>query len=75
MKDVTETFIEEVGEREAQEKRLSEFKQLAKHIKQKIYELMLMGDDQEALSVIYQLQSVTPEDDELKELKKRINIK
>ncbi|MGB5823283.1 MAG: hypothetical protein WBH44_04365 [Proteocatella sp.] len=74
MKDVTETFMEE-EEREAQEKRLGEFKLLAKHIKQRIYELMLMGDGEEALSVIHQLQSVTPDDNELNELKKRINIK
>jgi len=77
MKEIIETFIEieDVDESEAEEQRLNEFKLLAKHIKQRIYELMLMGDDQEALSVIYQLQTVTPYDDELKELKKRINIK
>lgn len=57
---------------ELEAKRNAEFEQLAFNIKQKIYELITLGQKEEALSVIYQLQSIMPNDKELKELKSRL---
>lgn len=58
-----------------EKQRISELEQLSKAIKQKIYELITLGNDNEAISVICQLQSIIPDDLELKELKSRITSK
>lgn len=62
--------IEQKVNAEADRKR--EFEQLAVNIKQKIYELITLGQKEEALSVVCQLQSIMPNDRELKELKSRL---
>lgn len=64
-----ESYIEEVDNRDR------ELEDLAKSIKQKIYEFITMGNNKEALSIITQLQSIRPNDNELKELKTRITLK
>lgn len=60
------------GNIKAENERKKEFEQLAVNIKQKIYELITLGQSEEALSVICQLQSIMPNDKELKELKSRL---
>lgn len=57
-----------------EEARIDEFRELAKCIKSRIYELMIIGNNHEAAAVIEQLQSVTPYDEELEELKKKIGM-
>ena len=57
-----------------EEIRIDEFKELAKCIKSRIYELMIIGNNHEAAAVIEQLQSVTPYDEDLEELKKKIGM-
>ena len=57
-----------------EEVRVDEFRELAKSIKSRIYELMIIGNNHEAAAVIEQLQSVTPYDKELEELKKKIGM-
>lgn len=52
--------------------RKNEFEELAVKIKQKIYELITLGECEEALTVVCQLQSIMPNDSELKELKSRL---
>ena len=54
-----------------EEARIDEFRELAKCIKSRIYELMIIGNNHEAAAVIEQLQSVTPYDEDLEELKKK----
>ena len=54
--------------------RVDEFRELAKSIKSRIYELMIIGNNHEAAAVIEQLQSVTPYDKDLEELKKKIGM-
>ncbi len=57
-----------------EEVRVDEFRELAKSIKSRIYELMIIGNNHEAAAVIEQLQSVTPYDKDLEELKKKIGL-
>ena len=57
-----------------EEVRVDEFRELAKSIKSRIYELMIIGNNHEAAAVIEQLQSVTPYDEDLEELKKKIGL-
>ena len=57
-----------------EEKRIEEFRELAKSIKSRIYELMIIGNNHEAATVIEQLQSVSPYDKDLEELKKKIGM-
>ena len=57
-----------------EEARIDEFRELAKCIKSRIYELMIIGNNHEAAAVIEQLQSVTPYDKDLEELKKKIGL-
>lgn len=57
-----------------EEARIDEFRELAKCIKSRIYELMIIGNNHEAAAVIEQLQSVTPYDKDLEELKKKIGM-
>ena len=57
-----------------EEVRVDEFRELAKSIKSRIYELMIIGNNHEAAAVIEQLQSVTPYDEDLEELKKKIGM-
>ena len=57
-----------------EEVRVDEFRELAKCIKSRIYELMIIGNNHEAAAVIEQLQSVTPYDKDLEELKKKIGM-
>ncbi len=57
-----------------EEARIDEFRELAKCIKSRIYELMIIGNNHEAAAVIEQLQSVTPYDEDLEELKKKIGM-
>ena len=57
-----------------EEARIDEFRELAKSIKSRIYELMIIGNNHEAVAVIEQLQSVTPYDEELEALKKKIGL-
>ena len=57
-----------------EEVRVDEFRELAKSIKSRIYELMIIGNNHEAAAVIEQLQSVTPYDKDLEELKKKIGM-
>ena len=57
-----------------EEVRVDEFRELAKCIKSRIYELMIIGNNHEAAVVIEQLQSVTPYDEDLEELKKKIGM-
>ena len=57
-----------------EEARIDEFRELAKCIKSRIYELMIIGNNHEAAVVIEQLQSVTPYDEDLEELKKKIGM-
>ena len=57
-----------------EEVRVDEFRELAKCIKSRIYELMIIGNNHEAAAVIEQLQSVTPYDKDLEELKKKIGL-
>lgn len=68
IKDI-EIYLEEA------DSRTKELENLAKNIKQKIYEFITMGNNEEALSVICQLQSIMPHDNELKELKSRLTLK
>ena len=58
----------------SEEPRIDEFRELAKSIKSRIYELMIIGNNHEAVAVIEQLQSVTPYDEELEALKKKIGL-
>ena len=58
----------------SEEQRIDEFRELAKSIKSRIYELMIIGNNHEAVAVIEQLQSVTPYDEELEALKKKIGL-
>lgn len=64
-----------INEIDSKNKRQLEFEELASGVKKKIYELITIGDKEEALSVVCQLQSLMPEDKELKELKSRLSIK
>lgn len=64
-----------INEVEEKNKRQLEFEELASGVKKKIYELITIGDKEEALSVVCQLQSLVPEDKELRELKSRLTIK
>lgn len=64
--DVIEKDLNKENERK------NEFEELAIKIKQKIYELITLGECDEALSVVSQLQSIMPNDKELKELKSRL---
>lgn len=57
-----------------EEARIYEFRELAKCIKSRIYELMIIGNNHEAAAVIEQLQSVTPYDEDLEELKKKVGM-
>lgn len=57
-----------------EDQRKQEFEELSVKIKQKIYELIALGQKEEALSVICQLQSIIPKDRELKEIKSRLSI-
>ena len=57
-----------------EEARIDEFRELAKCIKSRIYELMIIGNNHEAAAVIEQLQSVTPYDKDLEELKKKVGM-
>ena len=57
-----------------EEARIDEFRELAKCIKSRIYELMIIGNNHEAAAVIEQLQSVTPYDEDLEELKKKVGM-
>ena len=57
-----------------EEARIDEFRELAKCIKSRIYELMIIGNNHEDAAVIEQLQSVTPYDEDLEELKKKIGM-
>ena len=57
-----------------EEARIDEFRELAKCIKSRIYELMIIGNNHEAAAVIEQLQSVTPYAEDLEELKKKIGM-
>ena len=57
---------------EEKNRQLSEFDQLASGVKQKIYELITSGKDEEALSIISQLRKILPDDRELKELNSRL---
>lgn len=57
-----------------EDQRKKEFEELSVKIKQKIYELIALGQKEEALSVICQLQSIIPKDKELKEIKSRLSI-
>ena len=57
---------------EEKNRQLSEFDQLASGVKQKIYELITRGKDEEALSIISQLRKILPDDRELKELNSRL---
>ena len=57
-----------------EEERIDEFRDLAKCIKSRIYELMIIGNNHEAAAIIEQLQSVTPYDKDLEELKKKIGM-
>ena len=57
-----------------EEVRVDEFRELAKCIKSRIYEIMIIGNNHEAAAVIEQLQSVTPYDKDLEELKKKIGM-
>ncbi len=59
---------------DADEARIEEFRKLAKSIKSRIYELMIIGNNHEAASVIEQLQSVTPYDEDLEELKRKLGM-
>ncbi len=59
---------------DADEARIEEFRELAKSIKSRIYELMIIGNNHEAASVIEQLQSVTPYDEDLEELKRKLGM-
>lgn len=59
---------------DTEEERINEFRDLAKSIKSRIYELMIIGNNHEAAAVIEQLQSVTPYDKDLEELKKKIDM-
>ena len=69
-------IISNIEKRQKEEyNRKLEFEQLAVGIKRKIYELITMGNEEEALSVICQLQSILPQDMELKELKSRLTSK
>ena len=57
-----------------EEARIDEFRELAKCIKSRIYELMIIGNNHEAAAVIEQLQSVTPYDEDLEELKRKLGM-
>lgn len=57
-----------------EDQRKKEFEELSVKIKQKIYELIALGQKEEALSVICQLQSIIPKDKELKEIKSRLSV-
>ncbi len=73
MESYIKILLEDVeGNIKAENERKKEFEQLAVNIKQKIYELITLGQSEEALSVICQLQSIMPNDKELKELKSRL---
>ena len=63
-----------INNEKQEEVRVDEFRELAKSIKSRIYELMIIGNNHEAAAVIEQLQSVTPYDKELEELKKKIGM-
>lgn len=58
----------------AEEERIIEFRELAKSIKSRIYELMIIGNNHEAAAIIEQLQSVTPYDKDLEDLKRKIGM-
>lgn len=58
-----------------EQERDNEFSKLAKKIKEKIYQLIIEGNDKEALSIIAQLQSLIPHDEELKMLKNQMVLK
>lgn len=58
-----------------EQERDNEFSKLAKKIKEKIYQLIIEGNDKEALSIIAQLQSLIPHDEELKMLKNQMALK
>lgn len=60
------------GKLSQEEARKNELEKLATGVKNKIYELITFGHDEEAINVICQLQSIIPDDRELKELKSRI---
>ncbi|WP_028830131.1 hypothetical protein [Proteocatella sphenisci] len=64
----------EKQEKNSEEARINEFRELAKSIKARIYELAIIGNNHEAAAIIEQLQSVTPYDEELEELKKKIGM-
>lgn len=55
--------------------RKKELENLVRGIKCRIYELILENKEKEALRVILQLQSIAPEDKEIKDLKYRIILK
>ncbi|MGL5255921.1 MAG: hypothetical protein ACRC76_02695 [Proteocatella sp.] len=55
--------------------RKKELENIVRGIKRRIYELILENKEKEALRVILQLQSIAPEDNEIKDLKYRIILK
>lgn len=68
-----ESILEEIQiDIQSEDERRNEFEELAVKIKQKIYELITLGEFEEALTVVCQLQSIMPNDKELKELKSRL---
>lgn len=71
-KPIKRILIDIEDKLESDKNRVYELELLSKGIKQKIYELITMNQEKEALSVICQLQSIIPDDKELKELKSRI---
>ena len=70
IKEIVMKIEEEISE---ENNRKKEFEQLSAGIKQKIYEQITAGNYKEALSIICQLQTIIPNDKELKELKSRLS--
>lgn len=55
--------------------REKEIEAIVRGVKCKLYELILENKEREAMKVILQLQSIVPEDKEIRDLKYRIILK